>query len=158
MTWLLFAALAIASPCERVEMRGLDFWIGRWEVRNAAGKTVARSVIESIAEGCGVLERYQGEPPPSGQRYVGLGLHTYDAAIGRWRQLWTDTRPATTEMQGRIVDDAIIYEWSITDPQGQPVAKRYTLSQIGDGVRQFGERLSNGKWLTEFDLRYRRLE
>jgi hypothetical protein len=158
MTWLLLTALAIAAPCDRVEMRSLDFWLGRWEVRNAAGRTVAKSSIESLAEGCGVLERYDGEPQTSGQRYIGSGLHTYDITIGRWRQLWTDTRPGTTEMQGRIVDGAVVYEWSITDPKGQRVEKRYTLSRIADGVRQHGERLDTGRWITEFDLRYLKLE
>jgi hypothetical protein len=135
--------------------RVLDFWIGRWSVTNAKGQVVADSVIESVADGCGVLERYTGRPGPAGRRYIGAGLHVFDAGSGAWKQLWSDTRPGVTEMQGRESGGAVIYEWTVVEPGGR-IPKRYTLSRQGTGVRQLGERSDDGgaKWTVEFDLRY----
>ena len=143
--------------CNDAAARALDFWIGTWAVHNAKGQLAATSIIESHAEGCGVLERYVGEPGPAGRRYVGVGLHAYDPASRTWKQLWTDTRPGVTEMRGHLSNGAVIYEWSVTDAAGRPTMKRYVLSRVADGVRQLGERSDDAgaTWTVEFDLRYR---
>jgi predicted enzyme related to lactoylglutathione lyase len=48
--------------CNDADARALDFWIGTWEVRNAKGQLAAKSVIEPLADGCGVLERVRLGP------------------------------------------------------------------------------------------------
>jgi hypothetical protein len=149
-----------AGSCKAAPMRALDFWIGRWNVLNAKGQRAASSVIDLVADGCGVLERYSGAPAPDGTQYIGAGLHVFDRAENGWRQLWSDNRPGVTVMDGRQTDAGIVYEWAVTDPQGKRVLKRYTLSNVGSGsarsVRQLGERSDDGgkTWTIEFDLRY----
>jgi catechol 2,3-dioxygenase-like lactoylglutathione lyase family enzyme len=152
--------LADLVACADPAGRALDFWIGDWEVRNARGQLAATSVIEPVAGGCGVVERYRGEPGPAGNRYVGAGLHAFDPATTSWSQLWIDTRPAVTEMRGRSSGGGVTYEWIVTTEQGRPVRKRYLLSKVDDGVRQLGERSDDdgATWTVEFDLRYRALK
>lgn len=146
------------TSCGAGSARSLDFWVGRWDVFNAKGQVTAQSVIETVAEGCGILERYTGRPGPRGNRYIGAGLHVFDTGVGKWRQLYSDTQPAITEMQGRVTDAGVVYEWEVKEGQGKLVPKRYTLSRADEGVRQHGERSDDqGKtWTTEFDLRYRK--
>ncbi len=143
--------------CDVADARALDFWLGTWEVRNAKGQMAARSVIEPLADGCGVLERYTGEPNPSGVRYAGAGVHAFDRESRTWKQLWTDTRGGVTEMRGRSSNGAVTYEWTITNATGRPTLKRYRLSRIDGGVRQLGERSDDAgtTWTVEFDLQYR---
>ena len=148
------------GQCQAAPMRALDFWIGRWNILNAKGQRTASSVIDLVADGCAILERYSGAPDAAGTQYIGAGLHVYDVADGGWRQLWSDNRPGATFMRGRQTDGGILYEWEITDPQGKRVLKRYTLSSISSGggrtVKQLGERSDDGgkTWTVEFDLRY----
>jgi hypothetical protein len=157
--WLVLL-LAVApggvQPAVCGPARALDFWVGHWTVTNAKGQVVADSVIEVVAGDCGVLERYTGRPGPAGQRYLGAGLHVVDPGSGMWTQLWSDNRPGITKMQGREAGGAVVYEWTVVDPNRRNIPKRYTLSKQGDRVRQLGERSDdNGKtWSVEFDLRY----
>jgi catechol 2,3-dioxygenase-like lactoylglutathione lyase family enzyme len=148
--------IAESASCADPAARALDFWIGEWEVRNAKGQLAATSVIEPVAGGCGVVERYRGEAGPAGNRYIGAGLHAFDPATTSWSQLWIDTRPAITEMRGRSSGSGVIYEWVVTTAQGRPARKRYLLSKVDDGVRQLGERSDDdgATWAVEFDLRY----
>jgi hypothetical protein len=153
-----------ASPpgarCQSASLRALDFWIGRWDVKNPAGQRTAGSEIEVVADGCGILERYMGVAGPAGNKYIGTGLHVFDATVNGWRQLWSDNRPGVTVMNGRQTDAGVVYEWEVVDPQGKRVPKRYTLSRADAGtvrgVRQLGERSDDGgkTWTVEFDLRY----
>ncbi len=144
------------AACAAPAARALDFWIGEWVVRNAKGQLAATSVIEPVAAGCGVLERYRGEPNPAGARYIGAGIHAFDAATQSWSQLWIDSRPAITEMRGRSSSAGVTYEWVVTTPDGKSTKKRDLLSKLEDGVRQLGERSDdNGTtWTVEFELRY----
>jgi hypothetical protein len=155
-----FLAQTAQPSCADQAHQALDFWVGRWEVQNAAGQVTAASVIERIADGCGVLERYTGAPGPRGNRYVGSGLHVFDAETGGWRQLWSDNRPAVTVMNGTVAGSSVVYRWEVVDAQGRHIPKRYTLSPTDGGVRQFGERSDDGgtSWTAEFDLRYRRVQ
>jgi hypothetical protein len=90
-----------------------------------------------------------------GARYIGAGLNVYDPAIGEWRQLFSDNRPGVTLMNGTIADDTVVYRWEVVDARGKRVRKRYTLSRLGDGVRQLMERSENGgtTWIAEGDRR-----
>jgi len=155
---VFLAALAAgsAAPCSAPSYHMLDFWIGRWEVRDAAGASAGESVVEPVADGCGLLERWTGAPGPKGGRFVGAGLHFFDPQAGLWRQTWTDNRPGSTLMQGANGKAGFVYTWEIVDPQGKKIAKRYTLAKTDKGVRQLGESSRDGgaTWSADFDLRY----
>ena len=147
---------APAKPCGEAPYHALDFWIGTWEVKDASGQPAGASVVEPVADGCGLIEHWTGAPGPAGSRFIGTGLHVYDPATGAWRQIFTDNRPAITEMRGSAGGAGFVYTWDVVTPKGQKLAKRYTLSKIAEGVRQLGERSADGgtTWATDFDLRY----
>jgi hypothetical protein len=148
------------ARCRSESARALDFWIGRWDVQNAAGRRTASSEIEMVADGCGILERYTGVAGPAGNQYIGAGLHVFDATAHGWRQLWSDNRPGVTLMNGKQTGAGVVYEWDVVDSQGKRAQKRYMLSSLGTGstrrVRQLGEGSDDGgkTWAVEFDLRY----
>jgi hypothetical protein len=163
--WLLAAALAVAAPppapapaapCSAGSYHVLDFWIGHWQVRDATGGAAGESLVEPVADGCGLLERWNGAPGPQGRRFLGVGLHLFDPKAGLWLQTWTDNRPGVTLMQGTSGAQGFVYTWEIVDPQGKKVAKRYTLEKTAAGVRQLGEssRDSGATWSVDFDLLY----
>lgn len=146
-----------AKPCGEAPYHALDFWIGTWDVKDAAGQPAGASVVEAVADGCSLIERWTGASGPAGNRYIGVGLHVYDPASGAWRQVFTDNRPAITEMKGMAGEAGFVYTWEVVTPKGQKLAKRYTLSKtVEGGVRQLGERSadSGATWATDFDLRY----
>ena len=159
-------ARQIAPPpgpgCRAASARMLDYWVGRWDVFNRFGQHVAISEIEVVADGCGILESYYGDPGPAGGRYIGSGLHAFDPTANLWRQIFTDNRPGLTVMIGHDAGPDFVYEWEIVNPLGQRIPKRYTLQQLdpdtqgGARVRQFGERSNDGglTWILEYDLRY----
>lgn len=129
-------------------------------MRSPAGQPQATSRVHAVADGCSILEQYEGLPGPAGQRYIGAGLHVFDPSLNAWRQLFSDNRPAATLMIGKETGGRVVYEWEITNPQGRQIPKRYTLSATPDdpkqSVRQLGERSDDGgkTWTVEFDLRY----
>jgi len=143
-----------AASCREARYRTLDFWLGEWDVTNPAGQPAGTSVIEIVADGCGVIERFTGP----GRKYVGTGLHVFDTTTGRWRQFFADNRPVLTIMDGIVHGDGIVYTWEVTDPKGSRIPKRYTVTPGPQGVRQHGERSDDGgkTWVTEFDLRYKK--
>ena len=148
---------AAPATCGTPAHHALDFWIGRWTVTNPAGQPAGSSTVDPTPDGCGLIERYTGNAGPAGRRYLGTGLHVFDATSNAWRQLFSDNRPAATAMTGRVVDGTVVYEWDVVEAS-KHVPKRYTLSRTDSGVRQLGERSDDGgkTWTMEFDLRYRR--
>ncbi len=45
------------SPCADPEYHQFDFWAGRWDVYDPAGKLIAHSLIEPVY-GCGIRENW----------------------------------------------------------------------------------------------------
>ena len=45
------------SPCVDPEYHQFDFWAGRWDVYDPAGKLIAHSLIEPVY-GCGIRENW----------------------------------------------------------------------------------------------------
>jgi hypothetical protein len=74
-------------------------------------------------------------------------------------QFFADNRPVLTIMQGETIANGIRYRWEVVVPKGMKTPQRYSVTAEADGVRQHGERSNDGgkTWVTEFDLRYRRV-
>lgn len=133
-----------AERCHGDRHREFDFWLGGWEVRNAAGDLVGHNEISRVARGCGLLERWQGI---RGGR--GVSLNTYDADLERWTQRWVGDG-ATLWLEGGLekgpqADRMVL---SGTEPRTTPrgeVLDRISWTPLPDGrVRQVWEVSSDG--------------
>ena len=94
------------SPCRSGAYRQFDFWLGDWQVRNAAGSVVAGSRIGSDLDGCVITERWM---PLA--RIRGRSLSSFDPAIGQWRQTWVPEQgPGSRPLRltGSLGDDGVM--------------------------------------------------
>lgn len=143
-----------AKPCESSEHRQFDFWLGHWEVFGPAGKKVGENRIETIADGCALLEQWSGNGGITGK-----SLNIYDAIDRRWHQTWVDSGGTLLMLSGQLVDRSMVMSMtgpSPTDPRAS-VLQQITWTPAADGsVRQLWELSSDaGKtWTVLFDGRY----
>lgn len=141
-----------SSPCPvKPEYRQFDFWIGEWDVTDK-GKKIANSSIQRIVGDCVVFENYFQL-----DGYVGKSFNFFDAALGKWRQIWVDGLGKVSEFIGEYKDDAMRFEGETHRSDGNKMLRRMTLSKLGpDRVRQYSERsLDGGKtWAAGIDFIY----
>jgi hypothetical protein len=142
--------------CTAPEHRQFDFWLGQWTVV-AGGKHAGDSRIESILDGCVLLENWTGA---SGS--VGKSFNTYNRQTGQWEQFWVDNQGTRLFLRGGFSNGHMV----LTGQQDQPDAKtgktqreRITWTPNADGsVRQLWETSTDdGKtWAVSFDGLYTR--
>lgn len=147
------AAQSAETGCNDPRSRQFDFWIGTWKVTNQQGWAVGRNRIEPILDSCVLQETWAGE---SGS--AGTSLNFFDTARGKWRQFWVWREGTTLELEGGLVDGAMILEGDSVE-EGKPARNRITWTSVSDGsVRQLWELSPDGgkTWKTLFDGIYRR--
>lgn len=144
------------QPCETVEQRALDFWVGDWSVSRAdTGAKVAESKIEKLFAGCGIRETWMP--------IVGAGggsISAYDTQARLWRQSWVDSTGAWVDFSGGVVEKAIVLTglWRNYVAPGKDALIRMTYRKRDDGsVSQLGEQSTDfGKnWSISFAFIYR---
>ncbi len=151
---LLVAAATTHSAdngCADPRSRQFDFWIGSWEVVNANGSIAGRNRIEAILDGCALQETWAGS---SGS--AGTSLNFFDTKRGKWRQFWVWREGTTLELEGGLVDGAMILEGDTVE-DGKPTKNRITWTvRPASRVRQRWEISTDaGKsWETIFDGLY----
>ncbi|TLY50789.1 MAG: hypothetical protein E6K53_09345 [Gammaproteobacteria bacterium] len=160
LAWNALAATPppkFGCPAALAEYHQFDFWIGRWEVRDPSGKVVVgHSLIESVADGCGVSEHWTGTKGSNGVSY-----NAWDAQSKRWHQFWIGNNPnGVLRLEGAIQhgDMALIGRKSNAQT-GKSQLQRITWTPKADGsVRQHWETSDNdGKtWADAFDGIYRK--
>lgn len=144
------------TACADARHRAFDFWIGKWEVRaNGQNKVVARSVIESLYNGCAIRENWMPISATGG----GGSLSLYDVATGGWRQTWVDSSGTRVDFAGDYANDAMVLtgNWrGINGPGKDGVVRMTYTRQPGGKVRQFGEVTTDGgkSWTVSFDFIY----
>jgi hypothetical protein len=148
---------APATPCKSTaELRQFDFWLGEWEVKSAQaenGPTVGRSRIESMVDGCVVLENWES------QGFAGKSWNFYDRSVQKWRQIWVDVTGRRVEFSGSYQDNAMSFDGEVVLANGRRFKSRMKFFNLGPNkVRQFAERSTDdGKtWTTTVDLIYLR--
>jgi hypothetical protein len=170
MRTLLIGVLSIASlatagasagtptfgcPLTKTQHHQFDFWIGHWEVRDPNGKVVGHSHIESINDGCGISEHWQGSSGANGVSY-----NAWDPDAKRWHQFWIDNSASTLYLEGGLEHGKMqLFGAQMNAQTGKPQKQRITWMPSGDGsVRQTWEQSDDaGKtWSTTFDGTYRK--
>ena len=159
---LLGAHAAGATPpptgCStmRNEHRQFDFWIGDWDVYNTKGTIAGHSRIESVSEGCGISEHWQGAGGGAGVSY-----NAWDPGSGHWHQFWVgNTSGDVLYLEGGFANGSMSMQGVRPNAAtGKPQRQRITWTPNKDGtVRQHWETSDDdGKsWQTSFDGSYHR--
>lgn len=149
--WLACAEIAWAAPCDAVEHRAFDFWLGEWRVTTTDGKVAGTNRIESRYGGCVLHERYV-----TGRGYSGESLNIYDAARKVWHQSWVDNSGTLLLLEGGIRDGKMVLEGETAGADSRVTKHRITWTPNPDGsVRQHWESTNDrGEWSTAFDGHY----
>ena len=142
-----------ATPCEdSAEHRQFDFWIGEWNVQNAAGQPAGSSSVQRILEGCVIFENWTG-----GGGGTGKSFNAYNTPRKKWQQYWVDSGGTVTLFEGGWEDGAMRLAGETFPMQQAPGMRRMTFTPLGpDKVRQVGESSEDGgkTWKLEYDLTY----
>lgn len=152
---LLRKAEKLAKPCQFApERRQFDFWVGEWDVFNPAGQKAGTNSVQSVEQGCVILENWTGSLGGSGK-----SMNFYDPGTKRWRQVWVDSRGGVSEFSGEFKDGAMRFSGQTRRPDGTIVERRLTFFHVGpDEVRQLSELSEDGgaSWKVGYDFTYRR--
>jgi hypothetical protein len=146
------------SACTAAEHRQFDFWLGDWDVFLPDGSRAGGNRIEAVANGCALLETWQGR---SG--FAGSSLNSYDPAARQWRQHWVDSQAGRLALAGGWDGQRMVLSGESADPKrpGVRLLDRIAWAPRADGsVRQLWERSEDGgtTWATVFDGRYVRVK
>jgi hypothetical protein len=139
--------------CSAVEHHQFDFWLGKWTV-TAAGKPAGTSHIESVMNGCGVLEHWSSAGGGNG-----TSLNFYDRRTKTWSQAWIDEGGNALHLSGTFADGKMTLASAPRTTGSGVDVQRITWSKNGDGtVRQVWESSTDGgkTWTVAFDGTYRR--
>jgi hypothetical protein len=139
------------QDCSAAEHRQFDFWLGHWNV-TAGGKPAGTNHIESVMNGCGLLEHWT-----SARGGHGTSLNFYDRRTRTWSQAWIDEGGNALHLSGTFADGKMTLA-SAPRPTGAGVdVQRITWSKNADGtVRQVWESSADGgkTWTVAFDGTY----
>jgi hypothetical protein len=130
------------------ERHQFDFWIGEWDVKTPGGGTAGKSVVQSIAGGCAILENWTSAV--GGQ---GKSINAYNPATKQWQQYWIGQDGNPTEYRESTFDGKSLAFVAKSSSGWQ----RLTFTPLADGaVRQHGEiSADEGRtWKTTYDFRY----
>lgn len=148
------AAQSTPMPCQAPEQRQFDFWIGRWNVFDRAGKKVGENLIEAIDDGCALLEHWRGEGG-----FRGSSLNSWSAETRRWHQHWVDNQGGLLRLSGGRDGARMLLSSREPHPEkaGATLQQRIAWIPLSDGaVRQWWEQSDDdgATWRTVFDGRY----
>lgn len=166
--WLGVTLLAAARPvsaqqpaqqrpdCSAPEHRQFDFWVGEWAVTAPNGSKAGENRISLILKNCVLLEEWSGAGGGFGKSY-----NVYDRTTRKWHQTWVDDSGTLLQLDGGLVDGAMVLEGSTLSRTSATVMHRVQWSKIGespDRVRQFWQQSTDGgkTWSTAFDGTYTR--
>jgi hypothetical protein len=105
-----------------------DFWLGRWQVTDAAEGSTGTNTIRRVLGGVVLEERFTF-PGPDGKPYRGRSHTAYVEGRG-WCQTWVDTSGLYLDFVGGVSDNGMTLERrAVLD--GTAVTQRMRWSEIG---------------------------
>lgn len=134
--------------------RQFDFWLGEWQVHDAAGILQGNNRIEPVQKGCALRERWR-----SARGGTGESLNYFSVSSGHWRQVWIDAGSSIIDIHGGMQEGSMTLEGTIEYLRGRKVFPfRGTWTPLDDGrVRQlFQQQDEEGQWQTWFEGFYSR--
>lgn len=158
------AVVTRLTPCTGPEYKQFDFWLGEWEVRNAAGQLLGHNRISRRHGGCVVVEEWE-----SARGGSGTSINLYDQTTKQWHQFWADasgTNWLSSDKEGNPVTmrggvrNGVMVMTSHPDTLPSIGMTRATWRPLPDGrVQQTFESSSDGgkTWAVSFDGFYRRM-
>ncbi len=146
-------ALAQQQPpsCQAPEYSHFDFWVGTWNVVNPQGRAAGHNTIEKV-NGCYLSENWTGA---SGN--IGHSYSIYDQTRRVWHQTWVDNSGTLLQIEGELVNGAMVLQGETRGPTGAVTLNRVTWTPFtADSVQQLWETSSDGgsTWAVAFDGRY----
>jgi ketosteroid isomerase-like protein len=146
---------AVTGPCKSPDERRFDFWLGNWYVTNAQGGHDGDSTIQSLYNGCVILENWVDATGTAGKSF-----NTLDRRTKTWSQYWVDSFGHHTQFTNGVWNDpSLVFEGHNLSQKGEPAVQRFTFTRLdADNVRQMQEEsLDGGKtWSVTYDLHYTR--
>lgn len=150
-----------APPCDTPEHHQFDFWLGEWQVFDAAtGTLVAIDRVQKREEGCIVEQNMtfltdMYRRPGAPFRLSGLSVNRYDGEA--WLELWADNQWGAIAMRGTQERAGYMVFTTIT-PSRHRDLKIVWESRADGSVRilQYVAPAGSGNWVKYGDLIYRR--
>jgi hypothetical protein len=143
-----------ARQCSDLAFRQFDFFVGDWDVYDAAEPTaiVARNTVTVVLDGCALLEVHKQTDGLHGESFS-----AYDAGRHVWHQSWFTNRGSVLLLDGELRGDRMVLTGTDRAADGTSSLLRGTWSREGEGVRQVAERSRDGgkTWAPAWDLRFR---
>jgi hypothetical protein len=150
------ATAQTSEPCRAPERRALDFWVGRWDVRDEkTGAAVGENRIAPIWGGCGILETFA-----SADGFQGGSVSQWDAEKKVWRLTGGGSTGAAMVFEGGFEGARLVLTSEIKGADGKPRRLRMILEPAADGgARQSSDVSSDGgqTWRPRYAYTYRRL-
>lgn len=91
-------------PCQSLDHRAFDFWLGDWTVTSPSRQGwQARSSITLGNEGCSIQEAYSTR-----DGYAGTSTNFFDTSKKQWHQTWIDNQGNPLYLEGGVQNGAMV--------------------------------------------------
>jgi hypothetical protein len=134
--------------------RQLDFWHGRWRVREN-GKLLGVSKVTSDLSGCLTEESFD-----TGKGFESVSFAYYDLVEQRWYRTYTDSEGERVELRGEVGAAGTVMTATEPAPENGTMLVRVTLTAVSaDVVHQVWETSQDDgtSWDEELRLVYERI-
>jgi hypothetical protein len=155
------APVLTAPPCDTPPHHQFDFWVGEWQVFDAAtNQLVAFDRVEKHSEGCIVQQNMNFvtdmyRRPGATYRLAGMSVNRYDGEA--WLELWADNQWGAIAMRGSLDEHGSMVFKTIVPSRNRDL--KIVWEKQADGsvrILQYVTPTGAGKWQKYGDLIYRR--
>jgi hypothetical protein len=147
------------KPCESLEARQFDFWLGEWDLTWPAEQTGggageigrATNSISQMFGDCVIEENFAF----ADDSFLGHSVSVYDARAGMWRQTWVDNQGGYLMFVGSYDGETM----ELRTPEVEGAVQRMVFSNIADDSLNWdwqGSRDGGATWNDLWNIKYKR--
>jgi hypothetical protein len=147
------------TPCEGMEQKQFDFWIGEWDLTWPGEKPGevghGTNSIRRIMDGCIVQENFSGG---ESMHLRGTSVSVFDINSGRWKQTWVDNEGGYLDFVGDFKNGHMILQRE-TIRNGAKILQRMVWKNISSNEMDWcWEASSDGgkTWQVNWPIHYKR--